>query len=69
MDGTQIVDKIIDYESGEMSDEDALELFSELVKTGTAWRLQGSYGRMAKSLIDNEYLSPEGEILKSIDSE
>lgn len=59
-----ITDKIIAYESGEMSENQILELFSELVKNGMAWTLQGSYGRMASNLIENGYLKRNGEILK-----
>ena len=51
-----IADKIVDYEMGSMSDPEILELFQELVDTGMAWRLQGSYGRMADHLIEEEYI-------------
>lgn len=47
-----ITGRIIEYEMGEMSDEDVIELFQDLVNTGMAWLLQGHYGRMAQSLID-----------------
>jgi hypothetical protein len=57
-----IVDKIIDYESGIMTDDDIVDLFANLIKTGLAWNLQGSYGRAAKALIDNGVISEEGEI-------
>lgn len=57
-----LADKIIDYESGELSDEDIVDLFSELVKFGMAWSLQGSYGRMADNLIGQGILDESGEI-------
>lgn len=46
------VDKIIDYESGNMSDDQIVEMFQELIDSGEAWELQGYYGRTAKALID-----------------
>ena len=55
---------IIAYETGDISEEGFLKLFSELIKTGQAWSLQGHYGRTAKALIEQEYISPTGEILK-----
>lgn len=59
---------IIDFESGELSAEKTLELFAELIKDGTAWTLQGCYGRLATQLIDNGYLSRQGEILKQLET-
>lgn len=48
-----LVDKIIAYETGEMKTAgEIVAFFQELVDTGLAWRLQGSYGRMAKNLIE-----------------
>jgi hypothetical protein len=47
-----IVDKIIDYEGGEMSDDEIITFFQELINSGMAWQLQGSYGRMATRLIE-----------------
>jgi hypothetical protein len=54
--GKSIADKIVDYEMGTLSEPEILELFQELVDTGMAWRLQGSYGRMAEHLIEEEYI-------------
>jgi len=51
----------MDYEMGNLSDLDTLKLFSELIKNGMAWTLQGNYGRTARHLIDNEYLLDNGE--------
>lgn len=49
---TDLVTKIMDYESGEMSEEDTIDLFQELINSGLAWQLQGSYGRTALALIE-----------------
>ena len=49
------IDKIISYEQGELDKEGIIELFQELINSGLAWRLQGSYGRMAAHLIEAGY--------------
>lgn len=49
--GGDVSSKIIAYESGELDKEGVINLFQELVDSGLAWQLQGSYGRMATSLI------------------
>ena len=43
---------IIDYENGDMDFDRIVDLFQELIDSGMAWTLQGAYGRMANSLID-----------------
>jgi hypothetical protein len=57
-----MIDQIIRYENGELDDNGTLELFSELIKSGQCWSLQGHYGRTAKHLIDNGFINLEGEI-------
>ena len=61
-----LVDLIMDYESGELEAEKTLELFGELIRTGQAWQLQGIYGRQATALIEAGYISKSGEILKTL---
>ena len=47
-----IAGRLIEFELGRMDEETTIELFQDLVDTGLAWTLQGSYGRMAQWLID-----------------
>jgi hypothetical protein len=42
---TNIVNRIMDYESGELGPRQVLELFSDLAKSGTLSHLQGAYHR------------------------
>lgn len=60
------IDQIIAYEQGELSPNDSLEMFANLIKTGDVWKFQGSYGRVAKNLIDNGYISASGKILQTV---
>lgn len=50
-----MVDKIMEYESGSMDVKRTVEFFQELINAGLAWQLQGSYGRAASALIDAGY--------------
>ena len=58
-----IVGRMTAFENGDLTNDEALELFSELVKTGIAWELQGAYGRTAGDLIARGILTEDGEIL------
>ena len=54
------IDKIIDYESGLLSDDETVELFQSLINSGLAWQLQGHYGRTATALIEAGYCNKAG---------
>jgi hypothetical protein len=56
-DSLSLTSKIREYEDGESSEEEIIELFQQLVNTGIAWTLQGSYGRMAVHLIQEGLVS------------
>ena len=43
---------IIAFENGDCSEQEVIEGFQNLVDTGLAWQLQGSYGRMARRLLE-----------------
>jgi hypothetical protein len=50
---------IIDFESGEISEERLIALFQYLVDTGDAWKLQGFYGRTAEALIEEGLINAQ----------
>lgn len=58
------VDKIIAFENGELDNDGVLDLFANLITSGLVWSLQGTYGRVANDLIEDGWISPEGEVLK-----
>ena len=43
------------------SEEQYIQAWQHLVNTGTGWHLQGSYGRTAIQLIENEIIKLKGE--------
>jgi|TARA_R100000008_G_scaffold82962_1_gene67795 hypothetical protein len=47
-----MVDKIIRYETGQMDEAETIQFFQELINSGLAWSLQGHYGRVASTLIE-----------------
>jgi len=57
-----LVGSIIAYEQGELNDQEIVCLFAELVKSGMAWSLQGSYGRTANALIKEGWMDRKGNV-------
>ena len=59
----ELFELMMDYEDGNLDTQGTLDLFSQLIKTGQVWQLQGSYGRMASNLIKQGIISKTGDIL------
>ena len=56
-----ILDQIIAFEIGDLYHDEICELFQDLVNTGLAWTLQGSYGRTAMAMLEaGDIHAPEG---------
>lgn len=56
------VDQIIAYESGELDPQGTLILFGQLIASGQAWILQGSYGRAATAFIHTGLIGDDGAV-------
>lgn len=52
------VSQIMAFESGELDEDETIALFQNLIDTGLAWQLQGSYGRAAMNLIEAGRCTP-----------
>lgn len=50
-----VVGFVIDYEGGDLGEQEIIEGFQELINNGMAWSLQGHYGRTATALIEEGY--------------
>ena len=48
----QLFDMMMEFEDGNLSLAETVELFQKLIDNGMAWTLQGFYGRQAMALID-----------------
>lgn len=44
--------QMIAWEQGDLSQDETVALFQELIDSGLVWRLQGCYGRQASALVD-----------------
>ena len=48
-----VVRFLMEYEEDLLNEEEVIKGFQALINYGVVWSLQGSYGRMAKSLIES----------------
>lgn len=44
---------IMEYEGGDLGYDETVDGFQHMIDSGLVWKLQGSYGRTAHSLIEN----------------
>jgi len=49
------LDFIMAFEGGELTQDEVIEGFQQLINLGLAWQLQGMYGRTAKALIQEGF--------------
>jgi hypothetical protein len=62
------LDFILAYEGGTLTtSKQVVEGFAALVRSGTVWALQGSYGRQAVRMIDHEMIDASGNVLVTFD--
>lgn len=54
------IDLLLDYEDGQLDFTQTVAMFQDLVNSGLAWRLQGSYGREAARLISEGHVNMPG---------
>lgn len=57
-----VIDEIIAYEQGALKNNEIIQLFAKLIKSCMAWKLQGHYGRMANALVQEGFITENGEI-------
>lgn len=53
-----LINKVISFESGTMHCDDMVQFFQDLIDSGLAWELPGTYGRQAKILLDSGFCHP-----------
>jgi hypothetical protein len=58
---------MMQWENSELTEDETIQLFAELVANGSAWHLQGMYGRKAAELIEAGYISRDGKILQLVE--
>jgi hypothetical protein len=54
----QLVDQLIAYEEGQMTEDEQIALFQHLIDTGTCWHLEGHYQRVGATLIEAGLIKP-----------
>ena len=58
-----LVGLIMAFEDGELTEEESIQFIADLVKEEAIHYLQGSFGRLAKRLIDEDMIDRDGNVL------
>ncbi len=58
----RLVDQLIAYEEGQVTDDEEIALFQYLIDTGTCWHLSGHYQRVAATLIEAGLIKPAEQV-------
>lgn len=58
----QLFEMMMEFEEGNLTEAETVDLFQHLIDNGMAWSLQGFYGRTASALIDAGYCRPRGQV-------
>jgi hypothetical protein len=58
VDFVRLVDQLIAYEEGQITQDEEVALFEHLVETGVCWQLSGHYQRVAATLIEAGLIKP-----------
>jgi len=59
---SNLLNQMIDYEEGNLSEDEVVELFQQLIDYGLVWQLQGHYGRVAEHFINEGLCTPTARV-------
>jgi hypothetical protein len=54
----RLVDQLIAYEEGQITQDEKVAFFAHLVETGVCWHLPGHYQRVATTLSEAGFIKP-----------
>ncbi len=58
----RLVDQLIAYEEGQITEDEEIALFQYLIDTGTCWHLSGHYQCVAATLIEAGLIKPAEQV-------
>ena len=64
----QLVEQLIAYEEGLMTEDEETALFEHLIETGTCWHLDGHYQRVGATLLEAGLIKPPEKKVEALTS-